>query len=792
MVMDSALDTLAARCGRPPLALASLALLVAIAGCAVAGREPEGQPFQVGDALRAACLVVASPEDQVAAEVFSRYVKLITGRDVLSAPAPGSNCLRIHIGTTAFAREHGLPPPDLHPYGYVVILVDADNLVITGPTTSAIRFGVYDFLHRFAGYRWFAPGECGEVIPRLDRITIPGSVNLREEPSIRSYRDMALNGNADYLRAGVRETLYHGHNFHRILLPEKFKDRPDLYAMRDGTRVVPSSRSGQGWQPCVSNPDLPSITLDWARDFFARTPLAEGFSACVNDAGGDCDCPGCKALMAAYGNQYVPFYNAVGELLGRELPGKLCDVYAYGERARVPPHGIRVNPSVLVMITQPFAHVFPAFGGDREIQDWANAGVEHLGLYDYVYGYGYVVPRHYPHLLGNAWKETCAKYRVDAICNEVFMCCWLYDGPRQYVLDRLAWNMSEDIDEILADYFQSFYCEAAAPMRRFFDRIEEIQSRKKDPLNLYAGQSSPRQFDEYTRADLDYLDACLEEARSIVKDPLVSKRLEMFSRIWGYSRLEVLASVCTRELNAPGAAEEPERVFRLAREACQALDDKAAYSLTPDEEKNIMTHVTFQQYKLTVRQEPSVESAVDEAFSGVWKAMVESAGRATAREVFADEARQGGRYGILARTQLYLDSRHPTSLVAGREIETAGEKDPIPVRPGERYRVSVWIRQDPPQDILTFERPLVVRWRNEKGWRDVGPDRAARVNLDIFVGPAAWTQIRGSFTVPEDVTHAVIVLTAPRRREGEMTWFRGLSFEKIYDPSEDTEGAAHR
>ena len=72
-----------------------------------------------------------------------------------------------------------------------------------------------------------------------------------------------------------------------------------------------------------------------------------------------------------------------------------------------------------------------------------------------------------------------------------------------------------------------------------------------------------------------------------------------------------------------------------------------------------------------------------------------------------------------------------------------------------------------------------MRWVNKKGWRDQGKDRVPTVHCAVPPGCRDWRQVACSFTVPEDVSHAVVLLSAPRQDEGEMTWFDDVTIEKI-------------
>ncbi len=818
--------------------LAIIVLTLLLRGSAVAEQRAGVEhsvdgSFLLNGQRRTAVIVAASTPDKRAAQTLATYIKRITGADVpvLSEPAP--DAFTIHVGQSDFVNK--ILPGGLHPFGYIIKLMDEDNLLIAGPQVSATHFGVYDFLHRFGGYRWFAPGELGEVVPKREVIVLPAQLDIREEPTLESYGIQALNEVNGYYARCERQTLAHGHSLARILPPAQYADEPDRFPMIDGTRFVPPPKLSGTWQPCLSHPELARVTVDWAKSYFQEHPWMRGFSACVNDGGGDCQCPQCAALEKKYANQYIPYYNAVSELLDKELPGKFMDVYGYGAGGSGrPPENIRVGSNVFVMVTAPFEK------NAQVLQAWAAAGTKHLGIYQFLYGFRYLVPRHYPHLLGNKWKEAFKQYGIKGAYLEAHISCWLYDGPRWYVLNRLAWDIDEDIDDILDDYFSNFYVECAAPMRRFFDRIEAIHARKADPFAFINDSSSPANLYEYTQADVDFLDAELEAARLTARDDQAVKRVALFSKIWSLSRLPVLARVRINQLDAL-AIETPADVAKaleIATDACRILEEKKRFTLTPWEEENLLVKkYTLQQFKDRIQQTPYVENAIDNAFNRIGAVYAKANKKSEAQKLFTDLALKAdsSRLGDLARTALHLlDHPELENVVRGGDFETGRGVAPdvnqtvliekgegpdgwnpwhfqqsitrfywdgcethsgkrsiaiginqimgcfqqgIPVKAGERYRLTVWVKQK-----SAAGASVRVRWTGPGGWRDEGPNRVPWVDLNLEPGREGWHQLQASFSVAEGVTGANVLLSASRQKEGEMTWFDDIRMEKIYSP----------
>ena len=103
----------------------------------------------------------------------------------------------IYLGAGEWVRQAGLDVAQLKEDGYFIRSVP-DGVVIAGVDDAdedpfaAIRTGfgkgarhatlngVYGFLERYAGCRFYFPGELGEIVPRKDRIAF--AADIRDEP----------------------------------------------------------------------------------------------------------------------------------------------------------------------------------------------------------------------------------------------------------------------------------------------------------------------------------------------------------------------------------------------------------------------------------------------------------------------------------------------------------------------------------------------------------------------------------------------------------------------------------
>jgi len=465
------------------LLLPSGILLLAAVGSVCAA--PAEGPFFAGGKRKQAIIVAGSSLDSKernAPKDLSRYLERVTGASVpLRTTAAGFSGLTIHVGRSEYVDRQGLRLDDLHMDGYVIKLVDEDNLVIVGGKHLGTGFGVYDFLKKVCGCRWFMPGPLGEVVPKRKEIVLNG-LAIRSEPSVQSVWLRPIH--IDNLKVKhFRRYHWAGHNLKRLIPPEQYgKTRPQYYPFWNGERQVPLGRRVP-WQPCVTNPDLPKLVPEVASAHFAKNPLTQVFSMGVNDGGGDCLCEKCQALDAVrdgerfMSNRYARFYTRCANEFAKAFPDKLLGFHSYG--------GIWSPPTDCVLPDNVYVRITGREDVLECFEEWSRCA-KHLGIYDYLYGVPILEPRHYPHVLGELVKTLVKRHGLLSYSAEVHP-IWPFDGPKFYVLSELLWDIDQDVDVLLDDYFTNFYAESASPMKAFFQRMEDVYCRRPDPRHFFKG-----------------------------------------------------------------------------------------------------------------------------------------------------------------------------------------------------------------------------------------------------------------------------------------------------------------
>ncbi|HWL53376.1 MAG TPA: DUF4838 domain-containing protein [Chthoniobacteraceae bacterium] len=800
---------------------------------AVLGEPVRGALIEHGGERRE-LVIVTTEEDRKAAGELAALVGESQGKQVkvLTGAGDGSR-FEIHVGATPYVKGLSLDFKTLHPFGYYLKLADADHLVLAGSSRDGTGYAVYDFLKRYNGYRYFANGSYGTVLPKRDAIVLPEKLDDREEPSLASYTNAgSYKGNGAFARSW-RTTLYATHILSSIVPPAKYgKTHPDYFPMYDGERFIPGEKLHGTWQPCVSHPDLPGLTIQWAKGYLEKHPDALGFPLGVNDGGGDCRCPDCLEAKKKYGNQYIPYYNAVARLAKEKFPGKYVAFIAYGGAA-TPPTGIQLEDNLLVEVVSGLAD------HHQPMKEWKAAGAKHFGLYDYLYGAGYVVPRHYPRVIGDAWKEAMRKDGLISTWVETFTRSWYFDGPRLYVMNELAWNIDADVDALLDDYFTSFYGPAAAPMRSFFDRLEAIYARKTDPLNPMGDRKRPAQLEEFTAEDVAYLGDRLEAARREAGEGIHRQRLDAFEALWKVSDLFIEVNLLVRKVDAlPGSDRSWPGLVADAYAKMKAIAD---YEIPKALQKEIFASGDLDAYKgiETLRMRPALELAADRLFQRI-DADLTAGGETAALLPYWKETLAGAsgeELQLLVKSHIAEHEAHqpPVNLFSQASVAASGDlvesdwekADPrLPgwytwtfprsrtqfavtsdtpdgryamgirqndiagsflrywkVRGNERYRATLYVKQG----VGDTPVRLSIRWKNASGFLpETGNGTHAPISVPFPEPTGEWEKVSVVFTVPKEATTGVFLLGGPRQPADRAIWFHDVSLYRIYPNDHET------
>lgn len=383
-------------------------------------------------------------------------------------------------------------------------------------------YAAYDFLERFCGVRWYGPTSLNIIIPSKPTIVVRGD-EVKRAPAF-AYREgngqiypmlkaQWNNPTPDQLNLYWRRLRMGGEKWggnHSIrsfqdrflhknpACPELFeKERPDFFA---------HGRSGDGVerQLCFTNPDLIAQMVQDARDFFDgrgikgnQVAMGDYFALVPNDNNRWCQCKRCQAMLIRdwfnrkgkfFGNgtathYWFGFVNAVAREVAKTHPDKYIATLAYDVFFYFP-KDFTLEPNVTVapclqtrnywaprIKTYEHAIYKKWVTLNRPMHIWNYYNFPEMWTLD---GRWRCFPGFSAHMLADEIKM----YHRDHV-RGVFL-CGIGEQVDFYLTMKLYDDPTQNVDELLKDFFTGYFRAAAEPIARFYSLIETTYSNPEN------------------------------------------------------------------------------------------------------------------------------------------------------------------------------------------------------------------------------------------------------------------------------------------------------------------------
>lgn len=466
--------------------------------------------------------------------------------------------------------------------------------------------GVYRFLMKFCGVRWYWPGADGEVIPERKRLVIP-ALNQRQRPAFAyrfpyfcDFEDSADNalwfkrcGNGGKAPLAINHSL-------PLLVRHEAPDSA-MFALVDGGRDSVKrlcAATGIG-EPCLSNPAVTAKAVEMICGYFAANPEQEVFPMVPSDGlKRICECPACQAKLdreapetGRFSNYVWGFVNAVAREVGKKYPDRLIGCIAY-EKYLMPPSKVELEKNVAVQLCKNRGAfgVTPYHDGvTAAIEAWSGR-TSNLYIWEYYLaapppwrGFPVFFPDNiaedlrYLHRKGVKGEmiEAESWFGVAEPCPKYMMC----PGTQHlnlYLTSQLYWNPELNIDELLAEYYTLFYGPAKEPMRNFWELARKLYREDvkaslhqlSDPTNLEKISPLLGYPAEAMRKLAEYLS---EAEKATDADSVYRRRIETIRD--EFAQAEKLYSRLSRKsnptLNLAEMGDTPERLVTTGGEPAE-------------------------------------------------------------------------------------------------------------------------------------------------------------------------------------------------------------------------------
>gem|GEM_PF-511961 len=439
----------------------------------------------------------ASPVEINSAGLLAEYLNEITGLDYAAKQAEPSGTKEIIVG-----QFSGEDVSDLGEEGFL-IKSEGENIIITGGNPRGTIYGVFHFLEKYFGCRWYtrelrlipaASAEIPEV--ETERFVPPIEFRQTEWLTRNDYTYSAANRLNDNVARNLPAQWggsigYYGPFCHTItswlVSAEKFfSDHPDWFAYREEQNArVPK-------QLCLTNPEVFDQMLLEVREHLAKgNKQFNGkrflLSITQEDNFDFCQCPNCKAIdekEESNSGTMLRFVNAIAEAVEDEYPNAIIDTFAY-QYTRTPPKYVRPRKNVAVRLCSIeccFAHPLNdpdcpdniSFADD--IKTWSEI-CEQLYVWDYTNNYSHysiAFPNFHvlqkniqfftEHNVTGVYEE--GNHQSEENHSE-------FNELKGYIISRLMYDPYLDFDAEMNGFLKAYYGEGWQYIREFIDLICE-------------------------------------------------------------------------------------------------------------------------------------------------------------------------------------------------------------------------------------------------------------------------------------------------------------------------------
>ena len=495
-------------------------------------------------------------------------------------------------------------------------------------------FGVYDFLERFAGVRFFFPNELGTVIPKGRDLNLPGiDIYDRPDNDIRSfgiykgvwedipaaniknvfgnYASRQRNLSAWRWRMQTAETPTM-HGLELLHLGARFGEKnPEYFALRPNGKRYKESYMPGAPQLCYASGVSKEIYKDIQALAAGLPPSSRGipgkvwaphgfqdgyFSISLMDALYPCHCEQCWKYLGKDAQQRSEYLWKFGtDLAKRAKADKLpvvLTMFAYHYTIAVPTCEIPDNMHVQVCVGGPFNIKIQRNGTSSNldqmelIKAW-NAKVPNadISLYNYAAKYRSTEIRGIPNLAPRAFGKfyTEAGPYINGAFTESGTDNWLFNYLNVYMFGKTMWDNSCDWQALLKDHYRSMFGAAADVMEKLYEEMEDIWIDKIASrivhTNLGPQPVAPSENEIWTGI---YSPAKLAEfgKRYDLAEKLTAKDPDALARV-KYIRRHFLDGML-KESKAYLAANRHSDIFRIPMQSL-AKDDRIAIDGKLDE-----------------------------------------------------------------------------------------------------------------------------------------------------------------------------------------------------------------
>ena len=456
----------------------------------------------------------------------------------------------LYLGKTQAARRAALPVGEIQGWAYLYQAKGDDIFIVGDDAQDDIKDergivehlgtlkGVTAFLEDQFGVRFLLPGVHGIRIPKREPLTVDATAKRSWQPIFdyvtgRAPRDLTLAVALNLFRTTPVVKSYGGHSYYTAV-PEKTYGRsnPEYFILKGGIRTA------RGNHLCISNPQVQELMLkEMERQLDNGYQMVE---LAQTDGYESCQCEKCLRIHPEPAEQLWIVHRKLAQEMKTRRPGKNVMLLSYGPTVATPKTFSDFPDNVVVQMCAYTPEWF---------EQWRPYNVRKT-VYIYNWGWwkvpGYFGPARTPSYV----VDQIRHFRENGVVG-IYLCGgyqksnYGLEGPALYAFGKALENPHRPPEELLEDYVNSLFAEAAAPMRSFYrslyDRLETYSCF--DRPNVEMGDT-PNSL----RSPVDYYCHCLpaelingmanslERARAMAEDEKVKAVLQMVELEFNFVR----------------------------------------------------------------------------------------------------------------------------------------------------------------------------------------------------------------------------------------------------------------
>ena len=517
-------------------------LLIISALCYALTAEATGRSVKIsGESAKITLVEIVKSTDKPVVDYAAKEMQTLLTRAMGRKPAIVTKCtpgiFSIVLGDGTAARKAGLDVSKLPDEGFFIkrcggrLFIagrDSDDRSPAQPGFNVFYqrgtlTGVYDFLERFAGIRFYFPGPCGTIVPVRKALPLPETIEITEGPDM-FFRRFSLAGNPSehyYGRYDIQtlrrtqlprlrepESRYpFTHALNGLDLMNRFgKSHPEYFALRENGKRDNNPKMKLPGQLCFSSGVREVIIQDAIAYFSGKDAKTRGlkrwapqtarggiFGIMPQDGMFWCRCEKCRKIWDGKGA-------ITDKKARRAISGFMFRFFSEVCR-RLDEGGLKHKAATMAYMPYDIPPDFPlpkelliqvavtGLGGtgkgDKEDTAQLKAWYERTG--NKVSAWTYAMGKHGPKVIPGVpammprhaanFLKTNEKY-LSGVYFQSDTDHFIFNYLNYYVVMKMMWDNSLDVEKLLTEHFKLMFGKGAPFMEEFYADLEKNWTEK--------------------------------------------------------------------------------------------------------------------------------------------------------------------------------------------------------------------------------------------------------------------------------------------------------------------------